>query len=116
MSKQREPKAPLIPEYRLAIVKWLREVGPKPSVEIYDHIKGTFGSKWTYNDTELNGQGRPAWMNHVDWAKAQLNEEGLTRNGGGMIWAVTESEVRPKENLPKPTRAVKETKPKASSP
>jgi len=110
----RPKKANLIADYRLAILTWLRDTGPKSPAEIEDFIRSRFQVRWKPRDRRINGQGIPQWRNDVHWARAHLNGQGFTVNGGGLVHAVPEAAVKPRAKKSKPT-IVKEKKPEAKA-
>jgi len=101
--------APLIPEYRSAILTWLRTTGPKSAAEIEDFICTRFQGRWKARDRQINGRGIPQWRNDVHWARAHLTRQGLIVNGAGMVSAVAENAVKPRIKTKKP-ESVKESK------
>ena len=103
-------KPTLIPLYRSAILKWLRETGAKSPAEIEEFIRNQFHTKWKARDRKINGSGIPQWRNDVHWARAYLTQHGFTVNGGGLVQAVPENAVKPRIRTNKPA-TVKEERP-----
>lgn len=105
-----KPTAPLIPLYRSAILKWLRETGPKSPAEIEDFIRLQFNSQWTARERKINRAGIPQWRNDVHHARKFLTQKGLTVNGVGLVQAVPENAVKPRIKTSKPA-SVEEERP-----
>ena len=100
----------IIPLYRTAILKWLKEEGAKSPAEIEDFIPLQFQAKWKARDRHINGNAMPQWRNDVHWARAHLTRQGLIVNGAGKVTAVAPGTVQPRVKT-KPPTSVEATKP-----